>query len=84
MIALTGSNKGRMVIRVIWIVFIIIGAFSDLGLVWDLADTANGLIIIPNVIALFVLTKEVIDFKDHYYDHAMPEYLEAKARKAAK
>jgi len=83
-IYLVGNDKARTALRVLWLVFIMIGAFSDLGLVWDLADTANGLIIIPNIIALFILTKEVIAIKDEYYSKSMPEYLAAKAAKHTK
>jgi len=34
----------------------IIGATLDLGLMWDIADTFNGLMAIPNLIALFALS----------------------------
>jgi len=80
-INLTGTTKGKFVIRILWIAFIMVGSYSTLGLVWDLADTCNGLIIIPNLIALLIMTKEVIAIKDEYYGKAMPEYLAAKAAK---
>lgn len=38
----------------------IIGATMDLGLMWDIADTFNGLMAIPNLIALLLLSGTVI------------------------
>jgi AGCS family alanine or glycine:cation symporter len=66
---------------VIWVGFIVLGSYSTLGIVWDLADTCNGLIIIPNLIALVFLSKEVVKMKEEYYGEELPKY---KAEKAAK
>lgn len=38
--------------RIAWLVFIYLGAVGSLHLVWDIADTLNGLMAIPNLIAL--------------------------------
>lgn len=38
----------------------IIGATLDLGLLWDIAETFNGLMAIPNLIALFLLSGVVV------------------------
>lgn len=73
--------KSRGIIRILWLVFIMVGSYSTLGVVWDLADTANGLLIIPNMIALIIMAKEVADMKDDYYNRELPKY---KAEKAAK
>lgn len=35
----------------------IVGATLELGLLWSLADTFNGMMVIPNLIALFLLSK---------------------------
>ena len=37
----------------------IIGATINLGLLWDIADTFNGLMAIPNLIALLILSGQV-------------------------
>ena len=73
--------KCKFVIKVLWVGFIILGSYSTLGIVWDLADTCNGLIIIPNLIALVFLSKEVVKMKEEYYAEELPKY---KAEKAAK
>ena len=37
----------------------ILGATVDLGLLWSIADTFNGLMAIPNLIGVFLLSKTV-------------------------
>ncbi len=44
---------------VVYSLVAIIGATLDLGLLWDIADTFNGLMAIPNLIALFLLSGTV-------------------------
>ena len=38
----------------------ILGATVDLGVVWDVADTFNGLMVVPNLIALFLLSGKLV------------------------
>ncbi len=38
--------------RLLWIVFVYLGATGSLRLIWDLADTLNGLMAIPNLIGV--------------------------------
>ena len=40
----------------------IIGATVDLGLLWSIAETFNGLMAIPNLIAVFLLSGVVVRF----------------------
>lgn len=77
------GDKGKIFVKIIWIAFIIIGSFSTLGLVWDIADTCNGIIIIPNMIALIIMAKEVVQIKDEYWAKEMPLYEKEKAAKKA-
>ncbi len=49
------GKKSVLPVRLIWLVFMIIGAVGGLEFVWDLADTANGLMAIPNLVALLLL-----------------------------
>ena len=45
----------------------IVGATADLGLIWGIADTFNGLMAIPNLIALFLLSGKVVTLvKEHF------------------
>lgn len=47
----------------------IVGATADLGLIWGIADTCNGLMAIPNLIALFLLSGKVVTLvKEHFQE----------------
>ena len=45
----------------------ILGATLDLGLLWGIADTFNGLMSIPNLIALLLLSGTVADLTKQYF-----------------
>ena len=47
---------------------IVVGSQTTLGLAWDLADTFNGLTIIPNLIGLVILSGQVVKLKKEYFD----------------
>ena len=44
--------RAAMPYKLAWLVFIVLGAVGSLHLVWDVADTLNGLMAIPNLIAV--------------------------------
>lgn len=46
----------------------IVGATMDLGLMWNIADTFNGLMVIPNLIALFALSGVVVKLTKEHFD----------------
>ena len=45
----------------------IVGATMDLGLMWSIAETFNGLMAIPNLIALFLLSGKVVELTKEYF-----------------
>lgn len=60
---------GERVIKpfmVIYSLVSIIGATADLGLLWSVAETFNGLMAIPNLIALFLLSGTVVRLVREY------------------
>ena len=46
----------------------ILGATMDLGVLWSIAETFNGLMSIPNLIALFLLSGTVVKLADEYFE----------------
>lgn len=46
----------------------ILGATMELGLLWDIADTFNGLMAIPNLIALFLLSSTVVKLAKEFFE----------------
>lgn len=60
-------NKPFMVV---YSLVAVIGATADLGLLWSVAETFNGLMSIPNLIALFLLSGTVVKLvKDYFKNH---------------
>ena len=52
--------KGVQLYRIIFCVVVFFGAVTQLELVWDIADTFNGAMAIPNLIALLALSGVVV------------------------
>lgn len=46
----------------------IVGATLDLGLLWSIAETFNGLMAIPNLIAVFLLSGVVVKLVKEYFE----------------
>lgn len=61
------SSKVTKPFMLIYSFIAIIGATMDLGLLWDVADTFNGLMAIPNLIALFLLSGTVVKLMNEYF-----------------
>ena len=52
---------------VIYAFISIVGATLNLGLLWDISDTFNGLMVIPNLIAVFLLSGTVFRLTKEYF-----------------
>jgi AGCS family alanine or glycine:cation symporter len=46
--------KAAVPYRLLWLVFIFLGAIGSLHLIWDIADTLNGLMAIPNLVSVLI------------------------------
>lgn len=55
---LVGSKVNKP-FMLVYAMVAIVGATIDLGLLWSIADTFNGMMVIPNLIALFLLSGTV-------------------------
>ena len=64
---LTRNNKGILLAyKVIFALVCIVGAMGSGTLMWDIADTLNGLMAIPNLIALLLLSGVVAKLTKEY------------------
>ncbi len=52
--------------RILFTIFVAIGAVVNLDLVWGIADIFNGLMAIPNLIALLLLTPVIVSESNKY------------------
>ena len=64
--------KSRFWIKLIWVGMIFVGSQTTLGFAWDLADTINGMMIIPNLVGLLLLSGEVVKLKKEYFSDHLP------------
>ena len=63
------GTKGVLPYRLIFIVLIASGAFLKLEAIWILADIVNGLMAIPNLIALIALSGVIVAETKKYMDY---------------
>ena len=56
--------------RLAWVAVVVIGAVAgDRGVIWSVADTLNGLMALPNLVALLLLSGTVFRLsKEHHFD----------------
>jgi len=59
--------KATRIYQFIFIPMVVVGATTSLDIVWDVADTFNGLMAIPNFIALFALSGTVAKLTKEYF-----------------
>lgn len=60
------GTKATIVYKVIFVLFVIVGCTMDLSLAWDLGDTFNGLMAIPNLIGVLLLSATVFRITGNY------------------
>ncbi len=61
------SEKMIFPFMIVYALVAIVGATMDLGLLWSIAETFNGLMAIPNLIALFLLSGTVVRLVKEYF-----------------
>ena len=62
------STKVIKPYQIIFCLVIILGAVTELSLVWDIADTLNGFMAIPNLVGLLGLSPIVIKLTREYFN----------------
>lgn len=61
--------KAVLPYRLTFVCFVGVGAVAKLSLVWNISDTLNGLMAIPNLIGLLLLTPVVVSETKKYFDN---------------
>jgi AGCS family alanine or glycine:cation symporter len=67
------GQKVVMPYRIVYVLIVGVGAVAKLDLVWSLSDTFNGLMAIPNLIGLLVLTPVVVKETRNYFEQKRTE-----------
>ncbi len=60
--------KGMVVYQAIYVVFVVVGASVRLDLAWQVADSMNALMAIPNLIAVLALSPKVVSVTKDYFE----------------
>ncbi len=61
------GTKCILAYRFIYVLIVASAAFMTLDLVWVLADILNGLMALPNLLALFILRKDIVEETVKYF-----------------
>lgn len=61
------GEKSIKIYKIAYIIFIVIGANMKLALVWEIADSLNALMAIPNLIAVLALSPVVVKVAKDYF-----------------
>lgn len=65
--------RGMAVYQAIYVVFVVVGATVELDLAWQIADSANALMAIPNLIAVLFLSPTVVRLTRNYFGQHAPD-----------
>lgn len=58
---LFGSRRMRLVYQMLYLIAVFLGPFVSVEFAWRIADWTNALMILPNLISLLLLRKEVVE-----------------------
>ena len=62
------GNNGVKIYRVIFVIIVLAGSVIEAQLAWDISDTFNGLMMLPNLIGVLVLSPQVAKVTKNYLD----------------
>ncbi len=69
---LTGSERFSRVYQVIFLAVVVYGATIPLGLAYDISETLNGLMVIPNLVAVLGLSGVAVKLtRDHFSSNGL-------------
>jgi AGCS family alanine or glycine:cation symporter len=71
------GSKVIMPYRYIWVAAVFLGAVSNLDVVWAIASAMNGLMIVPNLIAVLALSPSIFKEFNEYIDEEDKKLLDA-------
>lgn len=68
-----GGTGSTVIYKVLFILCLVVGATMKLDLAWSIADTLNGMMAIPNLIALLALSGQVVSMTRKYVQEEIHE-----------
>lgn len=64
------GTRATLAYRLLWLVFIYLGAVGSLHLVWDVADTLNGLMALPNLVSVLFSVPLLLRLNREFFSRA--------------
>ena len=61
------GKKYSIIFKILYVALVFVGSVTSVSLVWDMADLFNGLMAIPNLIALFFLGGTITRVTRNYF-----------------
>lgn len=55
--------------QVVFVILVFVGCVAEVDVVWELADLFNGLMAIPNLIAMFALSATIVKLTKDFFDN---------------
>ena len=62
------GTKATIIYKVVFVLVIVFGATMSLDLAWDISDTFNGLMALPNLVGVLALSGTVVKITKNYCD----------------
>ena len=53
------GERAKWVYKILWVIGVFVGSLVELNLIWSMADLLNGLMAIPNIIAVLLLSNVI-------------------------
>lgn len=72
------GDKNTIIYKIIFVIVVMIGAGTSVQIVWDIADIFNGLMAIPNLIGLLLLSNVIVKETDKFKKVRLQERQQAK------
>ncbi len=63
-----GQKIAVLIFKILFVLLIVASSVINSTLVWDISDTCNGLMALPNLIALIFLSGKVVKITKNYFD----------------
>jgi alanine or glycine:cation symporter, AGCS family len=70
---LVGVGLPLTIFRLVWVAVVVVGAVATFSTVWTVADILNGLMALPNLVALLLLSPVVFRLTGAYRFSSLPE-----------
>jgi AGCS family alanine or glycine:cation symporter len=61
------GTKSVLPFRLLWVIAVPFGAISQLDFAWLVADTLNGMMAIPNLLSLLLLSPVILKLTKEYF-----------------